>query len=132
MIPIPPMTPELPWLRIGDGYVTVEINARPASRKRGVLKTQPSGPVIGLIAAPEKGRANRELIEFMAEVAGVPRLGGEHHQRPGRAQKGRPGGNPGAANRGGEVPRAGQPRLNAHVLARACQPESPFIPEPAK
>jgi uncharacterized protein len=66
------MTPELPWIRLGDGRVTVEINARPASRKRGLLKTQPSGPVIGLLSAPEKGRANRELIEFMAEIAGVP------------------------------------------------------------
>ncbi len=66
------MTPEVPWLRIGDGYLTVEISARPASRKRGVLKAPPSGPVIGLLSAPEKGRANRELIEFMAEVAGVP------------------------------------------------------------
>jgi len=72
VIPISSTPPELPWLRIGDGYVTVEISARPASRKRGLLKTQPSGPVIGLIAAPEKGHANRELIELMAEVAGVP------------------------------------------------------------
>ena len=71
MIPISSTTPELAWLRIGDGHVTVAINARPASRKRGLLKTQPSGLLIGLIAAPEKGRANRELIEFMAEVAGV-------------------------------------------------------------
>ncbi len=66
------MTLELPWIRLGDGHVTVEINARPASRKRGLLKIQPSGPVIGLVSAPEKGRANRELIELMAEIAGVP------------------------------------------------------------
>jgi uncharacterized protein (TIGR00251 family) len=66
------MTPEISWMRLGNGHVTVEINARPSSRKRGLLKIQPSGLVIGLASAPEKGHANRELIEFMAEIAGVP------------------------------------------------------------
>ena len=28
--------------------------------------------MIGLVSAPERGRANRELIEFIAEIAGVP------------------------------------------------------------
>jgi len=59
-------------MRLGDGHVTIEIGARPGSRKRGVLKTQPSGLVVGVVSAPEKGRANRELIEFIAEIAGVP------------------------------------------------------------
>jgi uncharacterized protein YggU (UPF0235/DUF167 family) len=66
------MIPELPWIRLGECYVTVEINVRPSSRKRGLLSTYPSGPVIGLLSAPEKGRANRELIDYIAGVAGVP------------------------------------------------------------
>jgi uncharacterized protein YggU (UPF0235/DUF167 family) len=60
-----------PWLRLGKGYLTVEIKARPGSRKRGLLRTLPTGPVVALVAVPEKGRANRELIEFIAEVLGV-------------------------------------------------------------
>jgi uncharacterized protein (TIGR00251 family) len=62
----------LPWLRLGDGYLTVEISARPGSGKRGLLRISATGPVVGLAAAPEKGRANRELIEFMAEILHVP------------------------------------------------------------
>ena len=61
-----------PWLRLGDGYLTVEISARPASAKRGLLRISATGPVVGLAASPEKGRANRELIEFMAETLDVP------------------------------------------------------------
>lgn len=66
------MISESDWIRLGDVYLTVEIDARPGNRKRGLLKTLPSGPVIGLVSAPEKGRANRELIEFLAEAAAVP------------------------------------------------------------
>jgi uncharacterized protein len=62
----------LPWLRLGEGYFTVEVSARPGSGKRGFLRTRPSGPVVALTSAPEKGRANRELIEFIAEILGVP------------------------------------------------------------
>jgi uncharacterized protein len=62
----------LTWLRLGEGYFTVEVSARPAAGKRGLLRTRPSGPVVALTAAPEKGRANRELIEFIAEILGVP------------------------------------------------------------
>jgi uncharacterized protein YggU (UPF0235/DUF167 family) len=61
-----------PWLRLGAGYLTVEISARPASAKRGLLRISATGPVVGLAARPEKGRANRELIEFIAELLDVP------------------------------------------------------------
>lgn len=36
------------------------------------MRISATGPVIGLAAAPEKGRANRELIEFIADLLGVP------------------------------------------------------------
>ena len=45
---------------------------RPVSARRGLVRTSPAGPVIGLAAAPEKGRANRELIEFIADLLDVP------------------------------------------------------------
>jgi len=60
------------WLRIGESYFTVELSVRPASGKRGFLRARPTGPVVALNSAPEKGRANRELIELIAEVLGVP------------------------------------------------------------
>jgi uncharacterized protein YggU (UPF0235/DUF167 family) len=64
--------PLSPWLRLGDDYLTVEISARPGSGKRGLLRTRPTGPVVALASAPEKGRANRELIEFIADLLDVP------------------------------------------------------------
>jgi uncharacterized protein YggU (UPF0235/DUF167 family) len=60
-----------PWLRVGDGYLTIEIGARPASARRGLLRIAATGPVIGLGSAPEKGRANRELVEFVAQLLDV-------------------------------------------------------------
>ena len=68
------MTPAIPpWLRIGDDFVTVEIVARPGSPRRGLLRVEDRGLVIGIGSPPEKGKANQELVEIMAEIAGVPR-----------------------------------------------------------
>lgn len=61
-----------PWLRLGEGYFTVELSVRPAAGKQGFLRSRPTGPVVGLNSAPEKGRANRELTEFIAELLDVP------------------------------------------------------------
>lgn len=61
------------WLRTGPDFVTMEILARPGSQRRGVLRIEARGPVIGVTAAAEKGRANAELIELIAELAQVPR-----------------------------------------------------------
>ena len=60
------------WLRLGQGYLTVELSARPGSGERGFLRTRPSGPVVALNSVPENGRANRELIDFIAAVLDVP------------------------------------------------------------
>ena len=60
------------WLRLAEGHLTIEISARPASARRGLLRVAATGPVIGLASAPEKGRANRELIELVAELLDVP------------------------------------------------------------
>lgn len=61
------------WLRIGDGFVTVEIVARPGSPRHGLLRIEDRGLVIGIASPPEKGKANEELVESVAEIAGVPR-----------------------------------------------------------
>lgn len=61
------------WLRLSPGAVTIEITARPGSPRRGILRVGEQGPVIGLGAPAEKGRANQELLEIVADLARVPR-----------------------------------------------------------
>ncbi len=68
----PSASPEAPWLRVGEGYFTLELSVRPAAGRRGLGPVRPTGPVVTLSSAPEKGKANRELIQFIAEVLGVP------------------------------------------------------------
>jgi len=47
---------------------------RPGASRRGILRIDPRGPVIGVASAPERGRANAELIEAIAGIAGVARV----------------------------------------------------------
>jgi uncharacterized protein YggU (UPF0235/DUF167 family) len=61
-----------PWLRLGERYFTVELSVRPGSGRAGFARSRPTGPVVGLNSAPEKGRANRELVEFIAQALEVP------------------------------------------------------------
>jgi hypothetical protein len=60
------------WLRLGENYFTVELSVRPASGNRGFLRPRPTGPVVSLNSPPEKGRANRELVELIAALLDVP------------------------------------------------------------
>ena len=65
------MTP--PWLRVLDDAVTVEVVARPGASRSGFHRLTPQGVVIGINAAPEKGKANAELIAFIAKMLGLSR-----------------------------------------------------------
>ena len=47
--------------------------ARPGASRVGMLRVDPRGLVIGVAAAPERGRANAELVEAVARMAGVAR-----------------------------------------------------------
>jgi uncharacterized protein len=60
------------WLRLDDKHLTIELSVRPGAGKQGFLRIRPTEPVVALRSAPEKGRANRELVEFLAETLGVP------------------------------------------------------------
>lgn len=62
-----------PWLSVGANSVTLRVLARPGAPRRGVLRVDPRGLVIGVAAAPERGKANAELIETVARMAGVAR-----------------------------------------------------------
>jgi uncharacterized protein len=68
-----PDAPVPKWLRTGVDFVTIEIIARPGSQRRGLLRIEPRGLVIGIASPAEKGKANEELIATIANIAGVAR-----------------------------------------------------------
>jgi uncharacterized protein (TIGR00251 family) len=61
------------WYAIGDGSVTIEIVARPGVSRRRIMRIDPRGLVIALNSAPEKGKANDELVDFLARELKVAR-----------------------------------------------------------
>ena len=65
--------PHPQWLRKGSDFVTIEIVARPGSQRRGILRVEPRGLVVGVAAQAEMGKANDELLATIADVAGVAR-----------------------------------------------------------
>ncbi|MGH7813546.1 MAG: DUF167 domain-containing protein [Candidatus Binataceae bacterium] len=62
-----------PWLRIGAGEFTIEISARPGSSRRGVVRAGADGIVVAIHSAPDKGKANAELIEWLSETLAIPK-----------------------------------------------------------
>jgi len=60
-------------MRVSVDEVVIEVAARPGGSKRGVVRATPDGLVIRLNSAPEKGNANVELIEYLADQLRVPR-----------------------------------------------------------
>jgi uncharacterized protein len=61
------------WLGAGAGSVTLKVAVRPGAARVGILRVDPRGLVIGVATAPERGKANVELIEIVARMAGVAR-----------------------------------------------------------
>jgi uncharacterized protein len=55
-----------PWLALGERWVTIEIVARPGAARRGIVRRDARGLIIALNSAPEKGKANDELIAYLA------------------------------------------------------------------
>jgi uncharacterized protein YggU (UPF0235/DUF167 family) len=53
--------------------VTLKVVVRPGASRDGILRVDARGLVIGVVAAPERGKANIELIEIVARMAGVAR-----------------------------------------------------------
>ena len=70
-----PATPPPPssWITLGDRFVTIEIVARPSASRQRIVRLDPRGLVIALNSAPDKGKANDELIEYLARVLKVAR-----------------------------------------------------------
>jgi len=61
------------WVAAGQSAVILRVLAKPGSSRRGILRGDPRGLVIALNAAPEKGRANDELIGLIAAALGMRR-----------------------------------------------------------
>jgi uncharacterized protein (TIGR00251 family) len=61
-----------PWMRITAGEIVLDIIAQPRSSRRGVVRAGPQGLAIAINSAPDKGKANDELIEYLADVLRVP------------------------------------------------------------
>jgi uncharacterized protein (TIGR00251 family) len=68
---ITPVSP--PWILAARGGVILRIFAKPGASRRGILRADPRGLVIALNSQPAKGRANDELIVFVAATLGLPR-----------------------------------------------------------
>ena len=61
------------WLSWDSNSVTIHVVARPGASRRRIVSIDPRGVVVALNSPPEKGRANAELIDFLARIASVPR-----------------------------------------------------------
>jgi len=73
LAPAPAAPPSSSWITLGDGFVTIEIVARPGASRQRIIRLDPRGLVIALNSAPDKGKANDELIDFLARVLKVAR-----------------------------------------------------------
>jgi uncharacterized protein len=62
-----------PWLVLGEIRVTIEIVARPGAPRRGIVRVDSRGLIVALNSAPEQGKANNELIEYLARELKVAR-----------------------------------------------------------
>ena len=65
--------PDSPWMRVSIDEVVIEVTARPGASHRGVIGVTGDRLVIGVNSRPEKGKANDELIEYLAGEMRVPR-----------------------------------------------------------
>lgn len=60
------------WLTTSDDGIVVEVYVQPGARCTALAGTFDGLPRIRLASRPNKGKANRELIRFLARGLGVP------------------------------------------------------------
>jgi len=60
-------------MRIGAGRVTIQVQARPGSGRNRIIRVSERALVVAINAPAEKGKANEELIDFLAREVDVPR-----------------------------------------------------------
>ena len=69
----PPAVDAPPWMRVSVDEVVIEVSVRPGASRVGVIRVDSDRLVIGVHSRPEKGKANDELIEYLARETRVPR-----------------------------------------------------------
>jgi uncharacterized protein (TIGR00251 family) len=60
---------------IGSSRRIIEVRVRPRSGKREVSVAESGGLTVSVLSPPEKGKANREVIELLAAHFGLPASG---------------------------------------------------------
>jgi uncharacterized protein (TIGR00251 family) len=56
------------WLISGEGFVNLQVVVKPGSAYRRILRRDTRGLLIALNSQPSEGRANEELIAFLADL----------------------------------------------------------------
>ena len=64
---------EAQWLVSGEGFVNLQVVVKPGSAHRRIVRRDVRGLLIALNSPPSKGRANEELITFLADLLDTPR-----------------------------------------------------------
>lgn len=62
-----------PSIRTSGGACLLKVAARPGASRSGVTGLHGDALKVGIAAQPEKGRANKELIAFLAKALGLRR-----------------------------------------------------------
>lgn len=60
-------------MRVSSDEVTLEVTARPGASRRGIIGVTGDRLTIGVNSRPEKGKANDELIQYLAGEMRVPK-----------------------------------------------------------
>ena len=60
-------------MRVSVDEVIIEVTARPGASRRGVTGVAAGRLVVGINSRPEKGKANDDLIDYLARELRVPR-----------------------------------------------------------
>lgn len=61
------------WMRVSIDEVIIEVTARPGASRRGVIGVTGDRLVVAINSPPDKGKANDELVEYLARETRVPK-----------------------------------------------------------
>ncbi len=61
------------WMRVSIDEVIIEVTARPGASRRGVIGVTGDRLVVAINSPPDKGKANDELVEYLAREMRVPK-----------------------------------------------------------
>lgn len=63
----------MPWLREEPGAIVLALHVQPGAKRTETAGTHGRALKVRLAAPPVDGKANAELVRFLAEAFGVPR-----------------------------------------------------------